>query len=86
MSMVESVLDFMIMVFAESMTDASRYSNGNWSTLVAGGGFQHGQHFATDASAPSGSLLGNVYVSILQQLGIETDSFSNASGRVADWS
>lgn len=82
----QPLLDSTIVMFGTGMGDASRHSNRDLPTLVAGGGFQHGQHFATDPSATSGPLLGNVYVSILQQLGIETDSFSSASGRVADWS
>lgn len=82
----QPLLDSTIVMFGTGMGDASRHSNRDLPTLVAGGGFQHGQHFSSDPSANDGEMLGNVYVSILQQLGIETDAFSNASGRVADWS
>lgn len=82
----QPLLDSTVVMFGTGMGDASRHSNRDLPTLVAGGGLQHGQHFSADPSANDGQLLGHVYVSILQQLGIEAGSFSNASGRVADWS
>ncbi|MEP3482135.1 MAG: DUF1552 domain-containing protein [Fuerstiella sp.] len=82
----QPLLDSTVVMFGTGMGDASRHSNRDLPTLVAGGGLQHGQHFSADTSANDEQLLGNVYVSILRQLGIEADSFSNATGPVADWS
>jgi len=46
--------------------------------LLAGGGFKHGQHLAfnKDNNYP----LTNLYVSMLQRLGLETDQFSTGKG------
>ena len=59
------------------MGNASSHSNRNLPVLVAGGGFRQGRSLKfTESKTP----LCNLYVSMLQQLGIETDSFSNATG------
>jgi hypothetical protein len=44
--------------------------------LVAGGGFRHGQHLASKPGTP----LCNLYVSMLQQMGFEVDTFSFSTG------
>lgn len=46
----------------------------NLPTVVAGGGLKHGQH----VKAGENQLLGDLYITLLQQLGIEADRFSNA--------
>ena len=48
------------------------------SMCLAGGGFRHGQHLSFDPNNPP--PLCNLYVSMLQRLGIETDRFANATG------
>lgn len=74
-----SLLDSTIVLLGSGMGDASRHANTNLPTLVAGGGFQHGQHIAVDRKADDAPLLGDLYITILQQLGLEVDRFSNAS-------
>ncbi len=61
-----------------NLGDASSHSVRNLPVLVAGGGFRHGQHLAFDPQKPP--PLCNLYLSMLQRLGIETDRFSNATG------
>jgi hypothetical protein len=61
-----------------NLGDASSHSVRNLPVLLAGGGFRHGQHVAFDPQKPP--PLCNLYVSMLQRLGIETDRFSNSSG------
>ncbi len=73
-----SLLDSTIILFGTGMGDASRHSNRDLPTLVAGGGFNHGQHIAGDADSDNALLLGDLYITLMQQMGIETDSFSNA--------
>jgi hypothetical protein len=46
--------------------------------LFAGGGFRHGQHLAFDPAA--GVPLANLYVTMLQRLGIEADAFASSTG------
>ena len=74
----QPLLDSTIVLLGTGMGDASRHANSNLPTLVAGGGFNHGQHIAIDRKAPDALLLGDLYVTLLQQLGIEADRFSNA--------
>ena len=76
------LLDTTIVMFGTGMGDASRHSNRDLPTLVAGGGFQHGKHIN---NADKSHLLGDVYISLLRQLGVETDSFSNATRGIAQW-
>ena len=46
--------------------------------LLAGGGFRHGQHLHFDPQNPP--PLCNLYVSMLQRLGIEVSRFSSSTG------
>jgi hypothetical protein len=49
--------------------------------LLAGGGFKHGQHLAFDPkNAPP---VCNLYVTMLQRLGIEADQFGSSTGTLA---
>ena len=56
------------------MGSANSHSNVNLPVLLAGGGFRHVQHLAfdTDNNYP----LSNLYVSMLQRMGIEAGAFS----------
>lgn len=73
-----SLLDRTTVFLGSNLGDGSSHSTKNLPVLVAGGGFQHGQHLAFDANSPP--PLCNLYVSMLQRLGIETDSFSTSTG------
>ncbi len=75
----KSLLDDTIVLVGTGMGDASRHSNANLPTLVAGGGLKHGSHVAVDPKQAGAPLLGDLYVTLMQRLGIETDRFSNAS-------
>ena len=75
----KSLLDDTIVLVGTGMGDASRHSNRNLPTLVAGGGFKHGSHVAIDPEQPGSPLLGDLYITLLQRLGVETEKFSNAS-------
>lgn len=74
-----SLLDDTIVLMGTGMGDASRHSNRNLPTLVAGGGFNHQGHVATDQSKSNPPLLGDLYVTLMQRLGMEVGNFSNAS-------
>ena len=75
----KSLLDDTVVLLGTGMGDASRHSNANLPTLVAGGGFKHGSYVAVDPQQAGTPLLGDLYVTLMQRLGIETDRFSNAS-------
>ena len=74
----EPLLDSTVVLFGTGMGDASRHANADLPTLVAGGGFQHGKHVAVDRKAGNAPLLGDLYLTLMQQLGLEKDQFSNA--------
>ena len=79
------LLDSTIVMFGTGMGDASRHSNRDLPTLVAGGGFKHGAHVSADPKADDALLLGDVFVSILKQLGIESEEFSGARRGIDGW-
>lgn len=72
------LLDSTIVLVGTGMGDASRHSNRDLPTIVAGGGFDHGQHVSAKQKGGGELLLGDLYVTLLQQMGIEADQFSNA--------
>jgi hypothetical protein len=75
----KSLLDDTVVLLGTGMGDASRHSNANLPTLVAGGGLKHGSHVAVDQKLAGSPLLGDLYVTLMQRLCMETDRFSNAS-------
>jgi hypothetical protein len=75
----KTLLDDTVILLGTGMGDASRHSNANLPTLVAGGGLKHGQHLAIDAKKPDAPLLGDLYLTLMERLGIEQETFSNAS-------
>ncbi len=73
-----SLLDRTTVFLGSNLGDGSSHSTKNLPVLVAGGGFQHGQHLAFDANNPP--PLCNLYVNMLQRLGIEADKFGTSTG------
>jgi len=64
--------------FGSNLGNASDHGTRNLPVLLAAGGFKHGQHLAFDPSTPP--PLCNLYVSMLQRLGVETDTFDSSTG------
>ncbi len=73
----ESLLDRTMVLYGTCMGSANSHSNVNLPVLLAGGRFRHGQHLAFDTK--NNEPLANLFVSMLQRLGIEADEF--ATGR-----
>lgn len=76
-----TLLDRTTVFLGSNLGDASSHSTRNLPVLLAGGGFKHGQHLPFDPLAPP--PLCNLYVSMLQRLGIETDQFGTSTGTLA---
>ena len=74
----ESLLDHTMVFFSSNLGNAANHSTRNLPVLFAGGGFKHGQHLVFDPQNPP--PLCNLYVSMLQRLGIETDRFGSSTG------
>jgi hypothetical protein len=71
----ETLLDRTMVLYGTCMGSANSHSNVNLPVLLAGGGFKHGQHLAFDTQ--NNYPLSNLYVSMLQRLGIEAREFSS---------
>ena len=80
----QSLLDSTIVLLGTGMGDASRHSNRNLPTLVAGGGFKHGSHLVNEEKQGHPHLLGDLYVTLMQQLGMQVDRFSNSDRNLND--
>ncbi len=72
------LLDSTLVLYGSNMGDSNTHDNTNLPILLAGGGFRHGQHlaFQSDHNQP----LCNLFVSMLQRLGMEVDQFGSSSG------
>jgi len=72
------LLDRTTILFGSHMGDANTHDNSNLPILLTGGGLKHGQHhvFKRDNNTP----LCNLYVTLLQQMGVEVDAFGSSAG------
>jgi hypothetical protein len=73
-----SLLDDTAVVFGSNMSNGSNHSNVNLPILLAGGRFRHGQHLQFDLK--NNTPLCNLFVSVLQHMGLERDTFSTSTG------
>jgi Protein of unknown function (DUF1552) len=73
-----NLLDRTSVFFSSNLGNASSHSTRNLPVLLAGGGFRHGRHLAFNATNPP--PLSNLYVSMLQRLGINADRFGSSTG------
>jgi hypothetical protein len=76
-----SLLDRTTVFFSSNLGNASTHSVRNLPVLLAGGGFKHGRHLAFDPK--KSPPLCNLYVSMLQRLGIEADRFGSSTGTLS---
>lgn len=73
-----SLLDQTAVLYGTCMGNANGHTNHNWPMLLAGGGFRHGSHLAFDQQ--KNEPITNLFVSMLQRLGLETDRFATSTG------
>jgi hypothetical protein len=73
-----TLLSRTIVLMGTNMGSANAHSNDNLPAFLVGGGFKHAGHLAFDRK--KNYPLSNVYVSILQRLGVPTDQFSSGKG------
>jgi hypothetical protein len=74
----ETLLDRSMVLYGSNLGDANAHSTLNMPTLLAGGGFRHAGHLVFDRQR--NYPLPNLFVSMLQRMGIETDRFASATG------
>ncbi len=71
------LLDNTMVLFGSNLGNANSHDWRNLPILLAGGGFKHGQHLAFDAK--NNVPLCNLYVQMLQRMGMETDRFGSSA-------
>ena len=74
----ETLLDRSMVFYGSSIGNAHAHTNTNMPVIFAGGGFKHGQHLAFDPKR--NYPLPNLFVSMLQRMGIEADKFASSTG------
>lgn len=74
----DTLLDRTMILYGSNLGNANTHVTTNLPTLFAGGGFRHGQHlsFNKDRNYP----LPNLFVSMLQRMGLEVDKFASSTG------
>lgn len=73
-----TLLDSTSVVYGTCMGNANSHTNKNLPVLLAGGAFRHGHHLAL--GGVQDYPLPNLFVSLLQRLGMETDQFATSTG------
>ncbi len=74
----ETLLDRTMILYGSNLGNANTHVTTNLPTIFAGGGFKHGQHLAFDTQR--NYPLPNLFVSMLQRMGIEADKFATSTG------
>jgi hypothetical protein len=77
----QNLLDRTMVLYGSNLGDANAHSTSNMPVLLAGGGFRHAGHLAFDRK--QNYPLPNLFVSMLQRLGIETGKFASSTGTMS---
>lgn len=72
------LLDETMVILTSNLGNASSHDTRNMPVLFGGGGFKHGRHLAF--SQTNNYPLPNLYLSMLQNLGMEAESFATSTG------
>ena len=74
----KTLLDHTQILYGSCLGSANSHSNQNLPLVLAGGGYRHPGHLAFDEKR--NEPLANLFVTMLQRLGVETDAFSSSTG------
>ena len=77
----DTLLDRTMVLYGSNLGDANAHSTANMPTLLAGGGFKHAGHLAFDRER--NYPLPNLFVSMLQRMGIEDHKFASSTGTMS---
>lgn len=77
-----SLLDHTQVFYGSCLGNANSHSNQNLPLILAGGGFKHGRNLAFDTQ--NNTPLANLFVTMLQGLGIDADKFSSSTGAFSE--
>jgi hypothetical protein len=73
-----NLLDSTQVLFGSGLGNGSSHSNRDLPVLVAGGGYRHGNH----VSLPEGTPLTNLFVTMLQHMGLDVKRFAGSEGNM----
>ena len=73
-----NLLDQTQILLGSNLGNASGHLTTNLPVILAGGGFKHGQHLSFDHK--NNYPLPNLFVSMLQRMGLESSSFASSTG------
>ena len=73
-----TLLDRTQVLYGSNLGNGNNHDTHNLPILLAGGGYKHGQHLAFDRA--NNTPLPNLFVSILQRLGLEVGKFASSTG------
>ena len=79
----QTLLDNTMALFGSGMSNANSHSNRDLPVLLAGGGFAHGEHKHYARNGRQSVPLCNLFLTMLQRFGLETDRFNTSSGTLA---
>ena len=75
-----TLLDRTQVLYGSNLGNGNSHDTRNLPIILAGGGFKHGQHLAYDKA--NNYPLPNLFVTMLQRLGIECSAFASSKGTV----
>ena len=70
-------------LFGSGMSNANSHSTRDLPVILAGGGFRHGQHRHFARQGRHSIPLCNLFLSMLQNFGLEIDRFNTSSGTLS---
>jgi len=73
-----TLLDNTMVLFGSGLGSANAHSSTNLPLVLAGGGFRHPGHLAFKET--NNEPMGNLFVTMLQRLGLEVDAFASSTG------
>lgn len=76
-----TLLDHTMVLYGSNLGNANTHVTTNLPVIFAGGGFRHGQHLAFDRE--NNHPLPNLFVTMLQRLGLEVDRFATSTGTMS---
>lgn len=74
----KSLLDNTAVLYGSNLGNANSHDWHNLPLLLAGGGFNHGRHHTGDAK--NNTPMGNLFVRLMQNMGIEAETFASSTG------
>ena len=72
------LLDHTAVLFGSNLGNANAHDPTNLPIILAGGGYQHGRYVAHDQER--NTPLCNLFVTLLQRMGVPTDTFATSNG------